>query len=174
MKISTQEYLATAPAYKPKPNYSNSLAAIAAIQAVGSAFSSYQQGKAQKAIYKANESISRMQAEDAIKRGHELEARSRQRTRKLRGSQRTALAAQGIRLDAGSALDIQMETEDFGELDALTIKNNALREAFGYRSQARVSSMQGQLADSAAKNEAIQTLLTGGMKAAKQYKEGKP
>lgn len=149
------------------------LPALMAVQAVTGAYSSYQQARAQKYISQSNARVAEMQARDAMNRGQEAEGRSRQRTRKLIGSQRTALAAQGIRLDSGSALDVQLEAGDMGELDALTIKNNALREAFGFRSEARNITMQGPMASQASMNQGMETLLTGGIKAVDYYKRSK-
>lgn len=147
------------------------LPALMAVQAVTGAYSSWQQGKAQRYISKANARISEMQARDALKRGHEAEGISRQKTKKLIGSQRAALAAQGIRVDYGSAQDIQQEAQDIGELDALTIKNNAAREAFGFMQEASNSSMQGRLASSMANTKAMDTLLSGGIQAYGAYKQ---
>ncbi len=161
------------------------MAALSAFDSVLGAWTLYQQGKAQKYQYRANERIAEvnsriaeMQARDALKRGHETEARSRQGTKKLRGSQRASIAAQGIRTDFGSAQDIQQETEDIGELDALTIRNNAAREAFDYRSQGGDFTMQaleagtrGRMASSTGAFGATQTLLTGGIRALGYYKE---
>ena len=124
---------APAPPAPPAPATTNYLPFMYGIQALSGAYSTYQQGRAQRAISRANERLAEMRARDAIKRGQEAEGISRQRTRKVLGSQRAAQAAQGIRTDYGSPLDIQLETGDIGELDALTIKNNALREAFGHR-----------------------------------------
>lgn len=150
------------------------LPALMAVQAVTGAYSTYMQGKAQQSISKANARISELQAKDALKRGHEAEGISRQKTKKLIGSQRAALAAQGIRVDAGSALDIQLEAGDIGELDALTIRNNAAREAFGFMQEASNSSMQGRLAYQAGVNRSIDTLLGGGLRAYDEfYKRGR-
>lgn len=145
----------------PAPNYMPQLMAVGALS---SAFSSWMQARSQKHIARANARIGEMQARDAMKRGHEAEAATRQKSRKLIGSQRAALAAQGIRTDFGSALDVQQEAADIGELDALTLKNNALREAFGYRSEALNATMQGALASRASMNQGMETLLTGGLR----------
>ena len=52
------------------------------------------------------------------------------------GTQRSAQAANGIDVNSGSSALIQDDTAMLGELDALTIQNNAAREAYGYRVQA--------------------------------------
>lgn len=147
------------------------LAAMSMIQGISGAYSSYQQAKANKLVAESNRRIAEMKARDALKRGHETEARSRQSNRKTIGSQRAALAAQGIRVDYGSAADIQTETANIGELDALTIKNNALREAFGYTTQGQDASMQGRLAYQSGITQSMDTLLTGGIKATGYYRE---
>jgi hypothetical protein len=59
--------------------------------------------------------------------------RHRAAARRLKGAQRASMAAQGLDLASGSAAAIQEETEFLSELDALTIKNDAAREAWGYR-----------------------------------------
>lgn len=166
---------------------SSGMAGMSALSSMLGAWSVYQQGKMQKAQYSTaaqiaeiNARIAEMQARDALKRGHEAEGRSRQTFKKLRGSQRATLAAQGIRVDVGSAQDIQQEAADIGEFEALTIRNNAAREAFGYRSQGIGFQMQatgaeaaGRLAASQGRIAATQTLMTGGLQAASYYQQGK-
>ena len=48
-----------------------------------------------------------LQAEETIRQGQASESQKRQQTRKLIGSQRVALAAQGIDIQSGSAFQIQ-------------------------------------------------------------------
>lgn len=48
------------------------------------------------------------------------------------GTQRAAMAANGGVVDQGSNALIQQDTAQLSELDALTISNNAAREAYGY------------------------------------------
>lgn len=113
-----------------------------------------QQGNYESAIYGQNATLADQQATDAIARGHEAELRSRGGTRQLVGSQRAALGAQGIALDSGSAQDVVQNDEALGELDALTIRNNARREAYGYSTQAAQYRQQGQMAQLAGQNTA--------------------
>ncbi|MCW5737790.1 MAG: hypothetical protein KIS73_26960, partial [Enhydrobacter sp.] len=74
------------------------------------------------------------QARDAIQRGQVAEQKQRDLTAQRIGSQTAALAAQGTDLE-GSPTDILGDTKRAGELDALTIRNNAAREAWGYQVQ---------------------------------------
>jgi hypothetical protein len=144
----------------------NFLPALAGMSAIASAYGSIQRGKARKSIADANKFISELKAKDALRRGGTRAAKSRQRIKKIVGKQRANLAAQGIRLGVGSAQDIQQETQDIGELDALTIRTNAAREAFGFRTQAEQFGTAGRAAEREGKSEAVQTLLTGGLRAA--------
>jgi len=165
--------IANASNYASNPGASTGVGAMPLLygmQAVSGAYSSYMQGKAQKRIAETNRRLAEMRAEDALKRGHEAEAVSRGRTKKLIGSQRAALAAQGIRVDYGSAQDIQQEAADIGELDALSIRTNALREAFGAKSEGLSASMQGRFAEMESQGRVGSSLLTGGLQAYDAYK----
>lgn len=125
-----------------------------------------QQGKHQQQVLEQNSRLAQLQAEDSIRRGDKEAAQVRKQASKIEGAQRAALAAQGLDVDMGSALDIQMETAELGALDALTVKNNAWREAWGYKTQAIDLSTQGRMANIGSKAARQQTLLTGGLQAA--------
>lgn len=90
-----------------------------------------------------NADLAEARADDAIERGKKEESAFRKKVQQAIGSQRAALAAAGVELDEGSALDIQSETAALGEIDALNIRNNASREAFGFKSQAIQAKQQG-------------------------------
>jgi len=116
------------------------------IQGVGmaySAYSAYAGAKASNAameyqaqIARNNASMDDWRAADAINRGQISEADQRMKTGQLKGRQRALMAARGIDLGEGSALDILTTTDLMGERDALTIRDNAVREAWGYTQQA--------------------------------------
>lgn len=124
------------------------------------------QGAYQKQQYEFNAQMADMQAADAIRRGDKEASQVKARGKKMIGSQRAALAAQGIDVNSGSAADIQEETDVFSTEDAMTVRSNAWREAFGFRAQAMEARNSGAFAELAANNKASNTLLTGGMKAA--------
>lgn len=116
--------------------------------------------------------LSELQAESAITRGRQEETEAKKKTKILIGRQRAALSAQGIEISSGSALDIQIETAEAGAVDALTIKNNAFREATGHRIEAIDLRSQAGFARSAGKNKARNTLITGGVTAASDVIRG--
>ncbi len=102
------------------------------------------------AVARNNQIIAEQQAQDALKRGQIAEDEQRRKTAQIRGAQRASLAASGVALDQGAPLDILGDTAAFGELDALTIRNNADREAYGYRVQGMNFAAEAGLADARA------------------------
>lgn len=72
------------------------------------------------------------QAADAKARGEVAEASRRRLMGQQIGEQTARLAGQGTDLE-GSPTDILGDTAAAGEFDALTIRSNAAREAYGYK-----------------------------------------
>lgn len=140
-----------------------------ALGSIGGAYAESQalktQGEYQRMQYEMNARLAGLQAQDAIKRGDKAAVEVKRRAKRVIGSQRAALAAQGIEVDSGSAAQIQADTVAQSTLDVLEIKNNAWREAWGYRFQASDYMGRGRFAEMAAKASATNTLLTGGMNA---------
>lgn len=112
-----------------------------------------------------NARLAEAQAEDATKRGAKEASRLQRQTRGVIGAQRAALAAQGIDISSGTAADIQAETAQFGIDDASTIRQNAIREAYGFQREAINTRAQGQFDRISARSQASSTLLTGGLSA---------
>lgn len=126
------------------------------------------QGAYEGAALRQNASLADAQAADAISRGQVEESRYRLGTRQQIGSTRAGLAAQGVDLGSGSALDVQASEASIGELDALTIRNNAAREAWGFnvdalnfRQQAKLAEFGGKQAAAGYRAQSVSTLLTG-------------
>jgi hypothetical protein len=71
----------------------------------------------------------------------------------------------GVELSGGSSLDVLVGTAGIGAQDALTIQNNAAREAWGYRTQAGYARQQAKFAMSQGLFGAASTILTGSMQA---------
>lgn len=121
------------------------------------------QAEFQKNQYEFSKKVADFQASDAVKRGERAAKQVRQAGNKMIGTQRASLAAQGIELDSGTALDIQEETAAFTEMDALTVKINSLREAWGYKVQSANYLAQGQYAQTAGQFKAAGSIMTGGL-----------
>jgi hypothetical protein len=123
------------------------------------------QGEYHKSVSEMNSRLATLSAEDALRRGKKAAYLHKREIKRTIGSQRAALAAQGIEIDDGSALEVQMDTATQGELDAITIKNNAFREAWGYKMEAVAATARGEFAAAGARFDSRMTMLTGGMNA---------
>ena len=130
-------------------------------------------GSANAQISMNNSVIQQRSADDARVRGKDDADTKRIETRLLIGRQRAALAANGVLVDDGSALDLTTDTAETGELDALMVLNNAEREATafeyraaGFQSQAGLDTFRGQSAQQAGNLQALTSLGKGAFGAA--------
>lgn len=115
---------------------------------VGGAFMGMQSQQAQ-ANYNAqvarnNQTIADQNAAYARQAAAIKEQSARMKYAGLEGSQRAQAASNGFDVNGGSNLDILGSTAALGDLDALTIRANGEREAYGYRTQS--SNFAGQAA----------------------------
>lgn len=141
-------------------------AMAAAIAGAGvSAYSSIQQGKSAEAQAEYNAKQAELQAEDAQLRGGIEANKKRQEVRRVLAAQQTKLAANGVDTASGSALNLFGDTSREGEIDAQTAYANAMREAYGYQSQATSYRFSGKTAMSNAYGQAAGSLLSGAGKA---------
>jgi hypothetical protein len=126
-----------------------------------SAYGQYKAGQQSKKIGDYNASVYEQMAEDAIVRGKDDEQRFRQGVKTLIGSQKAGFAGQNIDVNSGSAVDTQADAAFLGELDALTIRTTAQREAKGYKAQAQSARMGGSLDATKGNFGAASTVLSG-------------
>ena len=111
----------------------------AASSAIGGYFSAASQKAAlqgQAAIDDTNARISELAAQSAITQGQQQVAAMTLRAAQLKSKQRAALAANGVDLGEGSAAETLASTDTLKEIDANTVTANAVRNAWGYRTQA--------------------------------------
>lgn len=146
-------------------------------------YGAYAQGDAASKAASYNASIENMNAAlssqntvIAEQAGQAQTGMQGQKTRATVGSIAASQAASGIEVGSGSALDVRFSARELGELDALTIRSNAAREAYGYRNQAVSHESQGTLSGFEAKNariagevNAAATLLGGASSAGSNY-----
>jgi hypothetical protein len=100
----------------------------------------------QAELFDFNASVAEQQAADAVERGHDEEGRFRSSVRAMIASQRTGFAGQGVEVDVGSAREVQEDAAYLGELDAMQIRQNAAREAWGFKTEAIDLRMRGDIA----------------------------
>lgn len=129
-------------------------------------------GKAEQRVADQNAAVARQQAEQAKQIGNIEEERQLRRVRAALGSQRAAIAANGLDVNSGTALDLQAETAGFGAADALNLRANALRQAWGFDVESVNQTNRGRAARTAGRNQAIGTLLTTGAGMAGQAYSG--
>ena len=111
-------------------------AGIAMFASAGfSAASQANAGKFNSRVNEINAQFAEDQALDAERRGRDDEEQLRLRIRQAIGTARAGYAGQGVDVSVGSAADAQAGIAYQGEKDAITIRNNAAREAWGYRVQ---------------------------------------
>lgn len=137
---------------------------LAAVSMAGSAMSAYgkiRAGSEADKMFNRNAQIAEIQAQDAIARGKIEEKKARRVTEQVIGAQRVGLAAQGVDVNRGSALDVQADAAYLGELDVLTIRNNAAKEAWGFRTQADDLRYRGKVAKQEGWSGAANTILAG-------------
>ena len=109
--------------------------------------------KYQSAVARNNQILAQRAAADATARGAQEAKQHLRQTAMLIGKQRTTLAANGVLVDTGSALDITADTAATGQLEALQIKNNAAREALGFETQGMNFQAESTLSLMKAKSE---------------------
>jgi hypothetical protein len=145
--------------------------ALASSAATGAytADASKKQGQYQAEVAHQNAALSDHKAAQAATIGSIQEERARTRGKLAIGQQRAAIAANGVDLGSGTAMDIVSDTALFGEEDALTTRFNAMNDAWGLRAQAVDYRNQGRAAKAKGKNEATGTYLTTGANMAGSY-----
>lgn len=128
----------------------------------------------QASIADINAQTAESQAQATLAAGTRQVVQTRLRTGQLKSSQRAAMAANGVDLGEGSALTVQTSTDVMGEIDANTVKANAVRAAWGYRTEATNYSNQALMARSSASaispvSSAVTSLLGGATQVATSW-----
>lgn len=125
-----------------------------------SADSSKKLGQYENEVAQQNANLEDYRAEQVGRSGAMAEEQHRQKVRQMVGTQRASLAANGIDLGSGTAEDMIGDTWSMGEADALTIRYNAMQEAWGLRTNATNLRSGGKAAVIRGKNEATGTYLS--------------
>ena len=132
----------------------------------------------QAQIAKNNAQIARYNAQSATEAGNAAAVQSMLRTRAIVGQTKAAQAASGIDVNSGSALDVQASERMLGMMDALTIRSNAARAAYGYQAEAgnqmaRAASLKqrGKMARISGFMDASGTILEGASSVDRQRRQ---
>ena len=119
------------------------------------------QGEWERGQYLFNAQTADQQALDAFALGEESRTRFLKSASQFRGKQRVALGGQGIALNTGSARRIQEDTADAVAADAATIKTNAWRQAWGFKTQAFDLRQRAEMAYNKSKAESRNVEVAG-------------
>lgn len=106
----------------------------------------------QAQVARNNATISRQNAEYAGQAGQEAAMVKSLEGAAAGGHIKASQAANGVDVNSGSAVTVQQSQREASKLDTLTTENNALLEAYGYKSQATNFEAQAGLEDMQASN----------------------
>ncbi len=135
--------------------------AIAMVGGMMGAQNAKQEGAFNSSMLTGNAALKDQAAQETINAGDTSADWQRVRTGQAVGTQRSVQAANGIDVNSGSAAQLQDDTAMLGELDALTIQNNAAREAYGYKVQAKQDRLNATQVTTNAGNKATGSILGG-------------
>lgn len=127
-----------------------------------------QRGDYQAAILRQNAQFNRESSLDTFKRGQIAVQRQQTTTSQVIGRQRAALAANGILVDTGSAVDLVVDTARAGKQAELDIQGNAERaalqltiDALNNDADANLAQFTGEAQRRASRQAIPGTILTG-------------
>jgi hypothetical protein len=132
---------------------------------IGQTASNYNAIGAQETVARrqseTNQAILKARAEQELRIGAQQESAVRQQGRALEGAQRAAIAANGVDVRTGTSAQLQADTRMGTEIDAMRVRNNAMRAAWGLDWSAAELRNQQRMNRIAARNAKGNTLLTG-------------
>lgn len=137
-------------------------AATAVVSAGVTGYSQYQQHSFQAKVAANNEQIAANNKASSLEQGQALESASRMDTTRKIGAALAAQGANGIDVNFGSASRVRSGIKDIGELDALTIRHNAVLQAMGYENQGGQFGAESKLQSQAATMAAVSGVVDAG------------
>lgn len=118
---------------------------LGSVGALASSRASAASNRYNAAINDQNARVALENANIASEAGAEQAYITSQGTRAQVGSIKANQAASGVDVNSGSAVDVQVSARQLGKFDAMTVRSNATKEAFGYVNQADNYKAQAQL-----------------------------
>jgi len=156
----------TAAQSKSLLNFSMATSAIAPIVSTIQEVSAIKaQSSYAQTIARTNAALGKLKAAQAIQAGDVAAARREMVTKGQAGAFKATAGGSGIDVNRGSTAAIVSEIKTAGAIDALTIKNNAARAAWGHETQAMEDTFQGQMVRLTSRVKAQQSIATGGLQA---------
>lgn len=135
-----------------------SLAASAGAGVMG-ALGNIWSGKASKEMAEYKGAVGLINAKQARLQGQAISDAQRRKTSGLIGQQHALQGASGVDVGSGSPVDVRASSAALGELDALTILNNAETKALGFQQQRQLDLAAGEAGETAGYIGAATSLL---------------
>ena len=132
-------------------------AGVGAVGAISQANASSASASYNAEVAKNNQTAADQSAQAALQEGAVAQQQKAYQEDVLVGQEKAGLAANGVDVGSGSAVDILSDTKAAGELDQLTILNNAARTSAGFINQGINYGNQANINEAAS-----QASLTGG------------
>lgn len=139
-------------------------AGLTGASALLSGVSQYEAGQQRSSLYRTNAIIAGEQAQSELQAGSANEEQQRLRGQAMTGQQVNTIGANNLQ-QRGTPSQVVSSTAALNEMNALTIRNNAARKAWGFRVQQVSDQRQSDLAASAGDFNAAGSILGGGAKA---------
>lgn len=125
------------------------------------AYGQIRQANAASEIANYNAKVQENKALEATKAGVLAEDAHRAKVRQFIGAQAVEQGASGGVIGSGSGGMLMDEAAKFGEMDALTIRTNAMKQAWGFEQDALSGRLEGRVRRQQGYWSAGSTLLTG-------------
>lgn len=142
---------------------------IAAGASLYQGYSQYEQGKFEEGVSQYNARQLENEATATRNKGVEAENIHREEVLQKVARQKAQTAANGLNINAGTALDIRSNTETIGEADALRIRGNYSDSAQTLDDQSKLSLAKGKAAMKAGKASLITGVLGAASSGAKGF-----
>lgn len=129
------------------------------------------QGEFQATMARINREFARRQADQVLTAGNEEAAVFIDKGKRVASSQRASAAAQGLDVNdsGGTVADQVNDTYEASMRDAITVKNNAWKQAWGITTNANIGVANADFNQMGNRFAADQTLATGGIRAAGNF-----
>jgi len=130
------------------------------------------QGQYQANQYQFNSQIAGIQAEQAIAVGERNVQLTEMREKQIKGAQRAGFAGQGVVVGPGSTADVLQDTAHQASQDIMTLRNNAWRQAWGFKVESETEASKAGFAKLAAANTVRNTILSGAASGLSDFEKG--
>ena len=128
--------------------------------------------QSQANIARLNAQMMEFNAQQRLRSAEKDQVRLTMQAGQVKGSQKAAIAANGLATNEGSAVEVLSSTDIIKEIDSNQIKENAQRDYWGMRMQAANYEGQALMAEAQKKNKWLTfgtTLLQGASQVANTY-----